>query len=148
RTVTTPGGLTWSATVKREAKLSDSHDLLSLTTQTDTMQLNGRTYTRTYDAASRTLTLTTPAGRQHTATIDPQRRFLQVTAPGLSPVQFAYDSHGRLVSLTQADRTSTFVYDSQGFLIQVTDPLAHTLRFGRDAVGRATDITRPDGEHV
>src|SRR5262249_48700869 len=94
------------------------------------------------------VTLTTPAGRQPTARLDAQGHLVQVTAPGLSPVQFAYDSHGRLVSLTQADRTSTFTYDGQGFLAQVTDPLAQTLRFGRDAVGRATDITRPDGEHV
>jgi len=148
QTFTTPGGLTWSATVNRTANLADSTNPLSLVTQTDTAQINGRTYTRVYNTASRTFTLTTPAGRQSTAILDAKGRLVQATVPGLTPVQLAYDSRGRLASLTQGSRTYTYAYDSQGFLSLLTDPLAQTLNFARDAVGRTTDLTRPDGEHI
>jgi RHS repeat-associated protein len=147
-TLTTPGRLTWNTTDTRTVSLSDPSNQLSLATQTDVVKLNNHTYTRTYDAASRTFTLTTPAGRQHTATIDLQGRPLRVAVPGLNPLQFAYDSRGRLISLTQDNRTYTFAYDSHSFLSLLTDPLTHTLSFIRDAVGRTTDITQPDGNHV
>ena len=45
QTFTTPGGLIWNATATRTASLSDPANPLSLTTQTDTVNVNGRTYT-------------------------------------------------------------------------------------------------------
>src|SRR5262249_54824073 len=44
-TITTPGGLVWTATVARTANLADPTNLLSLITQTDTATINNRTYT-------------------------------------------------------------------------------------------------------
>src|SRR5262249_23441534 len=44
QTFTTPGGLTWSATGSRTATLTSPNNLFSLSTQTDTLVVNGRTY--------------------------------------------------------------------------------------------------------
>jgi RHS repeat-associated protein len=148
RTFTTPGGRTWSATADRTVNLTDPANPLTLVTQTDTVKINGRTYTRTYDAANRLFTLTTPAKRQYAATLDARGHLIQATVGGLTPVQLTYDSQGRVTTLTQGDRTYTFTYNGQGFLSQFTDPLLQSLSFTRDAIGRTTTLTRADNEQI
>jgi len=54
-TITTPGGLNLNETVTRTAVLSNPANLLSLTTQTDTQNVNGRIYTKVFTAANRHL---------------------------------------------------------------------------------------------
>src|SRR3990172_2977530 len=63
-TVTTPGGLVATTTATRTASLSNPNDLLSLLSQTDTLTLNGKTYTSAYDNATRRITSTTPGGER------------------------------------------------------------------------------------
>ena len=58
-----PNGLTLTANETASAILSNPNDLFSLTTLTTTRQINGRTTTQNYDAATRTTLSTTPAGR-------------------------------------------------------------------------------------
>ena len=70
--VTTPGGLLSTTTRTRTVTLADPNNPLSLTAQTDTAIVNGRTYTTTYNQASKTFTAQTPASRQRTATINSQ----------------------------------------------------------------------------
>lgn len=148
QTITTPGGLVWTATTGRTANLADPANLLSLTTQTDTVKINGRTYTRAYDAATHTFTDTTPVGRQSVTTIDGKGRLVQAAVAGIAPVQLAYDGRGRLASLTQDDRTYTLTYDSQGYMSLLTDPLTRSVGFTYDAAGRPTLLTRPDGKQI
>jgi RHS repeat-associated protein len=151
-TIRTPSGLTSSLTTTRTATLSDPNNLLSLIDQTDTVTLNGRTYTSSYDGSLRQLTDTSPAGRQTITLLDPQGRVLQRQVTGLEPVSFTYDARGRLSTMTQgtggAARSSTFTYNPQGFLVGVTDPLSRTLNFGYDAAGRVTTQTLPDGRVI
>ena len=146
QTITTPAGLVLTATTGRTANLADPANLLSLTTQTDTVKINDRTYTRAYDAASHTFTATTPEGRQSVTTIDAKGRLVQAAVAGIAPVQLAYDERGRLASLTQDDRTYTLTYDSQGYMSLLTDPLARSVGFTYDAAGRPTLHARPDGQ--
>jgi len=146
QTITTPAGLVLTATTGRTANLADPANLLSLTTQTDTVKINDRTYTRAYDAASHTFTATTPEGRQSVTTIDAKGRLVQAAVAGIAPVQLAYDERGRLASLTQDDRTYTLTYDSQGYMSLLTDPLTRSVGFTYDAAGRPTLLTRPDGQ--
>ena len=148
QTITTPGGLVWTATTGRTTNLADPANPLSLTTQTDTVKINGRTYTRAYDAASHTFTDTTPVGRQSVTTIDAKGRLVQAAVAGIAPVQLAYDGRGRLASLTQDARTYTLTYDSQGYVSLLTAPLTRSVGSTYDAAGRPTLLTRPDGKQI
>ena len=146
--VSTPGGLVSTQTASRTVTLSDPNDPLSLLTQTDTTALNGHTYSRVYDGASQTFTTTTPEGRQSTTLLDTQGRVVQQQVGGLTPIEFAYDSRGRLSLLAQGSRLSTLAYDAQGNLTSITDPLSRTLGFAYDGAGRVTQQSLPDGRVI
>lgn len=149
--VTTPGGLSSTVLSSRIVALSDPANPLSLTTQTDTSTVNGRTYTSTYDAGTRRFTSTTPLGRQTTSTLDNIGRIVQTQLASFNPVSFAYDARGRIQSISQGSgaetRTSTFGYNSLGYLETVTDPLNRVTSFQYDDAGRITQQTLP-GNHV
>ena len=152
RTVTTPGGKVSTTTTERTVTLSNPDDILSLTSLTDRVTVNGRTYTSAYDAASRTFTDTSPAGRQRTTTIDTKGRVVREQTAGLEPVAYAYDAHGRLVTITQGTgagaRITHLTYDSQGYLETIVDPLNRTVRFVYDAAGRVTQQILPDSRVI
>src|SRR5262249_8787376 len=145
---TTPGGLTSTRTATRTVTLADPHDPLSLTHTTDTVTVNGRRYTNTFDAASRQLTDTTPVGRQRLTTLDTQGHVVAEHLAGLAPRQFVYATNGRLTTVTQGTRTALLAYDAQGALASLTDPLGRAVHFAYDAAGRLTRQTLPDGREV
>jgi YD repeat-containing protein len=151
-TSTTPGGLVETITGSRTATLASATDPFSLQTQTDTLVVNGRTWTTVYQAASKTLTSTSPAGRQATSTLDTRGRVVQHQVAGLLLESFAYDGRGRLISAVQGTapsaRTTTLAYDSEGFLETLTDPLGQVTSFAYDAVGRITFQTLPGARTV
>ncbi|NIQ99730.1 MAG: RHS repeat protein, partial [Gemmatimonadales bacterium] len=80
---------------QRSVSLAEPDNPLSLTTLTDVVSINGRTFTSIYDAASRTFTDTTPGGRQEVTNIDAQSRVVQEQVPGLAPISNTYDARGR-----------------------------------------------------
>jgi RHS repeat-associated protein len=151
-TVTTPSGLQLTGTRARTATLTDPSDPLSLTISTDTRRVNGRTYTRVYDAASRAVTNTTPLGRQHVGILDAQGRVVQAQIAGFLPISSIYDQRGHLASSTvgtgPAARTVSLTYNADGYLATVTDPLGRTTSLGYDAAGRVITQTLTDGRQV
>ena len=150
--IETPAGLVSEVTTDRSITLSDPADPLSLETLTDTVIVNGETYSRTYDAATRRYTLTSPEGRQRFITLDSKGRPVRAEVPGIAPMELVHDGQGRLSEIAQgtgdARRTVTFGYDAAGWLDTITDPLSRTTGFTRDAVGRTTTQTLPDGRTV
>ncbi|HLK36191.1 MAG TPA: RHS repeat-associated core domain-containing protein [Polyangiaceae bacterium] len=147
-TVTTPGGLRRQMSTARAVTLGDPGNPLSLQTQTDTIVVNGRTYTRAYASSTQTVTTTSPAGRQSATTLDNLGRVVKVAPPGLAPIQFSYDPQGHVTGIAQDTRVSMFSYDSQGFLVSTTDPLSNVTAFTRDADGRVTVELLADGASV
>ncbi|MCC6525946.1 MAG: hypothetical protein IT373_25090, partial [Polyangiaceae bacterium] len=147
RTTTTPGGLVRTESHARSVVLSDPADPFSgLLSETETVTINGRTYTMTYDAVASTLTRTSPLGRAVVSTFDARGRVTErALGGGLLPTAFAYDLEGRLTETTRGTRTSLRTYDGYGRLASVTDSILRTTGFTRDAVGRVTAETRPDG---
>ncbi|HEX7125838.1 MAG TPA: RHS repeat-associated core domain-containing protein [Thermodesulfobacteriota bacterium] len=143
-----PSGLTRTVTAARSVTLADPFDPLSATTQIDTVTLNGRTYTATYDAVTRTLLTRTPAGRETVTTLDALGRVVQVDRPGLAPVSLAYDARGRLEMVTEGTgptaRVTTFGYDGLDRLISLRDPAGRMTGFAYDLADRVTAQTRPD----
>src|SRR5206468_5335314 len=147
-TVQTPLGLTSTLTTTRAVSLSNPADPLSLSSQTDTLVINGRTYTSTYTQSTRLLSTTTPAGRTSQVTLDAKGRVGQEQVTGLEAVSYTYDSLGRLSTITQGSgvdaRTSTLTYNTKNELISITDPLNRTVGFAYDLAGRITTQTLPD----
>ncbi len=148
-TITTPDGTVHTTTSQRAMTLTNASDLLSLRTWSETVTVNGRTFTRAYDATTRTLTDTSSTGRRDTTTIDTRGRPVQSQFGGLAASFFIYDSQGRLTTATQGSgadsRTTTFTYGGSGFLQSLTDPINQTASYAHDANGRITELTLPDG---
>jgi RHS repeat-associated protein len=151
-TIQTPGGLTLAMTASRSATLSNPNNLLSLITQTDSVTINGKTGTAVFNAATKKVTSTSPAGRQQIIEIDGQGRPLKVNVAGLAPMTYGYDIRGRLTSFTQTSgpntRMATLSYNAQGWLDTVTDPLGRSIGYQYDDAGRAIQQTLPDGSVI
>ncbi|GAA5787216.1 hypothetical protein YWS52_35430 [Chitiniphilus shinanonensis] len=150
--VKTPSGLAMTQTHVRQAALADPANLFSLQSQTDTFTVNGKTFSTVYQAAERSYTSTSPLLRQSTVKVDTQGRPLQLTQPGLLPVDYAYDAKGRLSTLSQGSgdgtRTTRYAYNALGELESVTDALGRVTGYGYDLAGRVTRVTTPDGREI
>src|SRR5687767_12986076 len=132
--VTTPGGLTYSVSTTSSAVLSDPSNPLSLTSLTYSTVVNSRPpATSVYQAASRTRTTTSPAGRQGASVLDTLGRLVQAQFGGLAPASYSFDQRGRLASAGVGNgaeaRTATYAYNPEGYLQTATDPLGRTVRF-------------------
>ncbi len=134
------GGLTSTLTSTRTASLSSPANPLSLTGLIDTVTINGRKSTSTYDAAAKTVTNTSAAGRKAATPLDNLGRIVQAQVTGILDTNLSYDTRGRLAAISQGsspdDRKATFSYNPEGYLDTVTDPLGRTASFDYDAAGR------------
>jgi len=150
--VQTPGGKILTTLTARTATLTIPSDPLSLSTQSETITVNGHPYTSVYSAATKTHTDTTPVGRLRTETIDAQGRPVQTQLAGFEAVNRTYDSRGRLATIAAGTgidtRTATYAYNSDGYLQTLTDPLGRTQTFVYDLAGRVTTYTRTDGTSI
>lgn len=146
------GGLTLTAATERTASLSNSNDPLSLSQQADTVTVNGRTSTRVYDAATRTTTVNSAAGRVSKTTLDAKGRLIKTEIAGLQAIEQAYDAQGHLAAIAQGSgadqRALAFAYNNQGWLKSVTDPLNRSVNYEYDLAGRVTRQVFPDGRDV
>ena len=117
-TVRLPSGLTSNLAMTRAVTLSNPTNPLSLTSQTETITLNGRAATSTYTASTKTRTDRSPANRVVTTTLDAQGRVVREQVDSLEPVAFTYDPRGRLSNVTQGTggtaRTSTLRLQPRG----------------------------------
>ncbi|MBS1796125.1 MAG: carboxypeptidase regulatory-like domain-containing protein [Acidobacteria bacterium] len=149
---TTPNGLHFNAAFTRTATLNTPGNPLSLNTQTDVSNIDGRVYTNVFTAANRTFTLTSPENRQSTRVIDGQERLTQSRFADLEADSFTYDPRGRLSAATFGDgaqsRRFELTYNPAGLPASVTDPLNRTNAFVYDAAGRLTQRTLPDNRTV
>ncbi|MCI0537976.1 MAG: hypothetical protein L0Z50_22400 [Verrucomicrobiales bacterium] len=151
-TVKTPNGLTRVTTMQRTVTLASPGAFLDLSTLTDTVTVNGRTFASEYSGSTRTLTYTWPTGRQQKLELDSKGRVLQGRLGNLEPASFTYDARGRFATLAAGSagnsRITAFAYEANGFLASITDPLGRTLVLTNDSVGRITGATRPGGATV
>ena len=153
--LTTPGGKTQVITRTQSVTLTNPSDLLSLSTLSSTITIDGRTTTTNYDATTRTLTLHTPANRTGTATLDVRGRMTGAQLNGLAPIAFAYTANGRVNSVTAgtggAARTTALTYGAgpnAAYLAQMNDPLGRPTNFAYDSAGRATQQTLPGARTI
>lgn len=147
-TMKSPAGVDTNTTISRSVTLANQGDPLSLTSQTDTTTINGKTSSVAYDRASNTLTEKTPLGRQTVTRLDPHGRTSVSQRDGMPPTSYTYDAHGRVTTVTTGlgpvAHTSTITYGPDGYTATMTDPLGRVTTFNtRDAVGRAGSVTGP-----
>jgi RHS repeat-associated protein len=147
-TLSTPSGLTSIVTEARTVTLADPLDLLRVSRATSTFTVNGRRYTKTFDAASMTITNRTPMGRQLVSRLDERGRVVEQRVAGMEPLRFIYSTEGQLTAVTQGSRHTFLGYDVRGRLATITDPLSHSVGFEYDAVGRVTRQVLADGREV
>lgn len=151
-TIITPNGLTSTSTTTRTATLAMAHDPLSLTSETTTLNINGRSYTSSYNAADRTFTDTTPLSRQSSAVLDVKGRLVTAQASGIEAINWSYDARGRLQGINQgtgaAARSVALAYNPGGYVASLTDALGRAMNFQYDLAGRVTQQTLPDGRHI
>ncbi len=143
----TKGSLAETVAGSRTASFTSGNPF-TLTAQTDTTTLNGRTYTSVFTTADRTLVKTTPVLRTTTTVLDSLERVISTQLGTLTPAKFSYDSKGRLSTIKQGARTTTLAYDSNGFLASREDPLKLKTSFTHDAAGRLLTTTLPDGRVI
>ncbi|HLY19757.1 MAG TPA: RHS repeat-associated core domain-containing protein [Bryobacteraceae bacterium] len=141
----TQGNLTMNITGSRSTTLGTAGNPFTVTTEADTQIMNGRTYTSTFTGSNRTWVNTSPVNRTLTVALDSLERIASTQIEGLTAMDFAYDSSGRLLSATQGTRKTTLGYNTDGFLSGVTDPLKLTTGLGYDADGHVLNTTLPDG---
>ncbi|MEO8179696.1 MAG: RHS repeat-associated core domain-containing protein [Deltaproteobacteria bacterium] len=139
-----PSGSIRTSAETRTAVLGTPLQPLTLRSSTQSITVNTKTATLSFDATAHTLTLRSPRGRQSVALLDARGRITQLSATGLLPSTFSYDA-GRLASFVQGARSLTNGYDLAGQLSAVTDNLGHTESFLRDANGRVVERERADG---
>lgn len=125
---------------------TDTNDLLSLRMQSDTLIVNGRTYTIAYDNANLRFTSTTPMGRQTVSRIDGKGRLTCLRAdPSVLPVTFTYDGMGRLAKAGQDNNLWTYVYDDGNRLWKQIDPMDNVVEYGYDSADRVDMVKLPSG---
>jgi RHS repeat-associated protein len=144
----TPGGLTATITGRRGATLSNAGDLLSLTTQTDSLTVNGQLFRTAYSAATRRFTETSPEGRQHFTSIDSVGRVKVERTLGLDSTLYAYDSRGRLSQVQTGGRVWSYSYDAKSRLLSTLDPIGRQDSLFYDTADRVTRQVLPGGRAI
>jgi RHS repeat-associated protein len=145
-----PSGLTSVEASSRQYDSLSASDPLSFVSMTDTLIRNGRTWTTTFDRASRTFIRQSPQGRTSTEVLDASGRVASTQVSTLAPTTLFYDTSGRLDHFTQGSgalaRTTSHSYvpsgAAAGYLQTLTDALALPTTYTRDALGRTLTETR------
>jgi YD repeat-containing protein len=127
------------------AELTSPFTYTSLETQITT---NGKRTELLYTRATGQTVVTTPVGRTLSMTHDAWGKLKQTRLAAYTPVRYAYDTHGRLTTVTQGPRTTTRTYNAQGEVDAITNALGHTTRFTYDSAGRVLTQTLPNARVI
>jgi RHS repeat-associated protein len=141
-TVTLPSGLT--KTVSRTWTADTRADGSIVTLRGERTTSDGKTVS-VFDGATRTWTVTTPAGRVVRATVDAEGRLIRGERPGVLPLDITYDGRDRVASLAMGPRRASYAYGAAGAVEQIEDALGQKTRVERDAALRPLGVVHPNG---
>ncbi|HVY28776.1 MAG TPA: RHS repeat-associated core domain-containing protein [Polyangiaceae bacterium] len=146
--VKTPGGRSLEVDYLETKKLTDPKNFLTANEWDHLVQVGDRVSETQFRRSDRTITTTSPMGRQSSVVLDANGLPTDITAPGVGTLHRDYDKLGHLVGITatagKETRSQTFVYDDNGFVNAVTNARQETSSFERDIVGRLLGVTAPD----
>lgn len=115
---------------------------------TTTRTVNSKTTTNIFDGSAKTFTSITPVGRTFVETINNHEQVVSQQFGNLTPVEFEYDTEGRLVEINQGARSTAFTFNTGGLISSITDPLNKVTSYSYDSGGRVTQITLPDSRTI
>ncbi|HEX8699915.1 MAG TPA: RHS repeat-associated core domain-containing protein [Myxococcaceae bacterium] len=148
RTIRLPSGLTFQASRSQTATLVNGGSPTDFATLTESVTVNGRTFSSTYTANTREVVNSSPLGRKATTWLDADGRPVKMATASLLPIEYSYDASGRLQQMKQGSRVVSWTYDTQGQLETMTDPNSRVASFDYDDAGRMLGQTLPGGRHV
>jgi len=144
---TTPDGLILNYSSARTVSFEEAADILRPATIETTQTINGQQFSKLYSAADKTITRTTPEGREMVNLLDENGRVIEYRIDTLATIFLDYDDRGRLHQLRKgsddAERILSLTHNSDGFAESLTDPMGRITSYDFDAVGRITGISRP-----
>ncbi|MCP4269640.1 MAG: hypothetical protein GY777_29390, partial [Candidatus Brocadiaceae bacterium] len=146
-TQTSPDGLTRTTTNSKAYVDTDTDEVPDLIT--DTVTINGKSWTSANNILIGEITNTSPLNR--VATVNYNMTNLQteeIGVTGLHSTTFNYDLRGRLTGITTGVRTSTRDYDANGHLDYIITPDNKTYDYTFDVMGRLTHEDRPEGVSI
>ncbi|MCM2351829.1 MAG: hypothetical protein NDI69_17575, partial [Bacteriovoracaceae bacterium] len=144
------GGVYFITYINESAPLSDSSDPFSFSSLSVNSTVNDNVFTSIFNPILKQWTYTSPAGRISSKSIDAQGKPLTYQMAGFTPVNFSYDNHGRLETLTQGpNRKTQFTYNSNSGLVStIQNALNQTTSFTHDSSGRLASQTLADGRVI
>ncbi len=140
--IRTPGGRTLLTTASRRVVRGNVADPFSLTSQVDSLVVNGRATVTTYEAAAGRTTIVSPAGRRTVMLQDALGRAVEVRSPGGLAIRVQPDAQGRMGQVRHGDRLWSYGYDARGRLQSVADALG-TTTLAYDSAGRVASSVSP-----
>ena len=146
RVRTVPGGPTETVTASRSVTLADPDNILSLATLTDTVSVNGRSFSHAYAATTRTMTDLSAEGRRTISILDTQGRVVSRTiATGILPITVTYDGQGRVTATNHGTQGWSYGYDALNRVVSRTDAAGRSVTFEYDAADRIVKRILPNG---
>ncbi len=146
--VATPGGRHFVLLYDSEVTQSDPSDPLSMTALTQTVNVNGNTWTSAWDSASDEVIMTSPEGREVLVGLDTAGLVASVEVADVNSVAIERDLAGRIDVIRSGAglnaRESVLAWGVDGFLRAATSPDGQETVYGHDLVGRVTGETRAD----
>jgi RHS repeat-associated protein len=143
---TTDDGLQSILSRTRTTSLSDESDPLSLQTMTDTLTINGRIFTSSFDDATNRILVTSAEDRKTSCQLN-QAGLVDAVDFGddLKPIQIEYDNEGHILKLRQDGRATSYAYNTAGLIQSHIDTLGQEATYKYDAADRLIETRLSSG---
>ncbi len=131
--------------------LTDSNDPFSFSTITKFEKLQNdpsKIFTSVYQKNEKLLTSYSPLNRSSKINLNELGQISKFQNGNLLPVDFAYNSQGKLISTQQSDRKKIFTYDQYLNVSQITDSIGRNTAYEYDNANRVIKSILPDGKTI
>jgi RHS repeat-associated protein len=106
--------------------------------------VNSNLWDSKYTLSTGETVVTSPKSRKTYFWNDTYGKLTKTQLATYQPVQYSYDTHGRLSGITQSTRSSAIAYNTSSFMSSFTDALSEVTSFTYDGAGRVLTETLPD----
>jgi len=123
-------------------------DVLRLNSESESVTINTKNWLKNFDGSTLTETWTSPVGRVSKVKYNQFDQVVETQSASFLPVQYIYDTRGRLERIVQGTRESVWTYDSSGYLQTEKNALNQITTHAYDAKGDLIQTTLPDSRIV
>jgi RHS repeat-associated protein len=147
-TVRLPSGLLKTTKVHRGVVGADPSDPFGVFVETDSIIVNNRAGTTSFDRSTNVSVQRSAAGRIKTEEYDGLGRPISTTLGGRATINALYNENDQLTDISYGDRTEHYTFDALGRLETQTDALGRSVRYSYDAASRIKERTLTNGRIV